>query len=123
MATAPSEIDDEIAALCLQLEDLYWLSRSQHTVHPSLRNNVDKASATYQEELEARLNILHDRKHAQSIARAVASDSPEIARLLIQDKQTLEDRDYVLQISEFPLTVEYNPQVCKFFTLFIIIFS
>ena len=110
MATPPSAVDDEIVALCLQLEDLdYW---SQDDEDPTgFGDDLDEITATYREEVEQRLNVLQDRKHAQSIARAIIADSPAITRLLIQDRQAREDRNIALQMSDLPLAIEDTPQV------------
>lgn len=111
MAKLPSAVDDEIVALSLQLEDLNYLSQDDE--EPAVHcNDFDEASATYRAELQHRLSVLQDRKHAQSIARAVFADSPEIARILIQDRQSREDRNVALQMGGLPLAIENTPQVC-----------
>lgn len=109
MAAPQSAMDDEIAAPCLQLEDL-----SKDDDDPGgFGDDLDEITAIYREEVEQRLSILRDRKHAQSIARAVISDTATITYLLTQDRQVRADRNIALQMSELPLTIEAAPQVSQ----------
>jgi hypothetical protein len=105
MATPSPALDDEITALSLQLEDLDYLSHDEKDPVAHSKD-FDEARATYRAELEHRLSILQDRKHAQRIARAIIADSPAIAYLLIQDRQARQDRNVALQMSGLTLEIE-----------------
>lgn len=76
-------------------------------------DDLDEITAIDREEVEQRLGILRDRKNAQSIARAVISETATIAHLLTQDWQARADRNIALQMSELPLAIEAALQVSQ----------
>lgn len=105
-------MDDELAALALQLEELGVYSDSGKGKHPMDQPpDIDLAYRQFQEELQAYTNFLADQKLAQSIGAAVHSDSIVIGDLTHQDVQAHEDRRFALELSSNDPEIEAPPPV------------
>jgi hypothetical protein len=93
-------MDDEIAALTLQLEEIgiySQASKGKHAVdHPP---DIEVAYASFQAELQAYRGFRADQDLARSIGAAVYADGPVIADLTSQEVQSHEDRLFALRTS------------------------
>lgn len=98
VGNSPSVIDNEIAALNLQLKD-FEISSQKGKRPVGQQNDSDQAHFSYRLEVEQRLTFLLDQKYAGSLALAVQSDGPEIARILAADQQARQDRNLALRMS------------------------
>jgi hypothetical protein len=106
----PTSLDDELAALTLQLEELGLVSefgKGKHPVdHPP---DFEVAFASFQAELEQYKAFLGDQKLAQSMGAAVHTDGDLIADLTAQEIQSHEDHRFVLQLSVDDPEIEAPP--------------
>jgi hypothetical protein len=103
-------IDDELAALALQLEELGVYSEAKKGKHPiDQPPDMDVAYSKFQIELQAYEDFLADQKLAQSIGAAVHSDSVVIEDLTSQDVQAHEDRRFALELSNNDPEIEAPP--------------
>lgn len=93
-------LDDELAALELQLEELVLSLASRKGKH-RVDNPPDfeVAFASFQVELEEYKAFLGDHKLAQSMGAAVHADVATIGDLTVQEIQSHEDRSFALQLS------------------------
>jgi hypothetical protein len=106
----PIPLDDEYAALTLQLEELGLVPDSSKGKHPvDQPPDFNIAFASFQAELEQYKTFLADQKPAQSIAAAVHTDCGVIGDLTSQDVQAHEDRCFVLQLSNNDPELEAAP--------------
>ncbi|KAH4007037.1 hypothetical protein HBI56_033900 [Parastagonospora nodorum] len=106
----PIPLDDEIAALAFQLEELGLQSESSKGKHPIDRpSNFEVVFAAFQAELEEYQAFLADQKLAQSIGAAVHSDGAVIGDLTAQEIQSHEDHRFVLQLSNDDPEIEAPP--------------
>ncbi|KAI4694851.1 hypothetical protein J4E81_006454 [Alternaria sp. BMP 2799] len=103
-------MDDELAALTLQLEELGVYSDSGKGKHPvNQPPDVDVAYGQFQAELQAHRDFLADQKLAQSMGAAVHSDSVIIGDLTSQDVQAHADRRFALELSNNDPEIEAPP--------------
>lgn len=106
-----SFLDDEIAALTLQLEEIGIYSeggKGKYAVdNPP---DIEIAYATFQAELQTYRAFRADQDLARSIGVAVHADGPAIADLTAQELQSREDRMFALQTSHADPEYE-NPSV------------
>jgi hypothetical protein len=105
-ATMPTQasplmpLDDEFIALTLQLEELVLVSQSGKGKHPiDQPSDFEVAFANFQADLEDYKMFLEDKKLAQSIGAAVHTDGPIIGAFAAEEAQSLEDRRFVLELS------------------------
>jgi hypothetical protein len=106
----PGHLDDELAVLTLQLEEIALFSqggKGKHRVDQP--PDIDVAFANFQAELQAYKTFLDDQKLAQSIAAAVHSDSILIGEFTSQDVQAHEDRRFALELSNNDPEIEAPP--------------
>jgi hypothetical protein len=109
-ASHAGTMDDELAALTLQLEELGMYSDSGKGKHPvDQPPNIDVVYGQFQAELQAYKDFITDQKLAQSIGAAVYSDSVIIEDLTSQDVQAHEDRRYALELCNNDPDVEAPP--------------
>jgi hypothetical protein len=106
-ASYAGHLEDEVAALTLQLEEIDRFSQTGHgehlVDHPLY---VDVAYTKFYNELEAYRTFINDQKLAQSIGAAVHFDSLLIGDLTLKDVQALADRRFALELSNSdPVTV------------------
>lgn len=95
----PTVLDDELAALTLQLEEIGIFAQSSKGKHPvNQLPDVEVAFASFQAELAAYQTFLADQKLAESMGAAVHSDGNLIGEITLQEVQFYEDRRHVLQI-------------------------
>lgn len=110
----PTALDDELAALTLQLEEIGIFSESSKGKHPiDQLPDVEVAFTNFQAELAEYKTFLADRKLAESIGAAVHSDGPLIGEFTAQDVQFYEDRRHVLQISNEDPEIEAPPPMVQ----------
>jgi hypothetical protein len=108
----PNNLDDEIAALTLQLKEIKYLNEtSKKGKYPVDKiPDLEVAYANYLAEIETHLGFLKDVKLAHSIANAVDTDARLIAEMSQQEAQAQDDRRYARQIStDHPLEYEAPP--------------
>ena len=111
---SPTNIDDEIAALAFQLEELESYSSLQKGKH-----RADEppdgvlALSNFRTELEISLMFLTDRKLAQSISQATHSDALAIAEAAREERQSDRDRRMALQLSGNPIQGATPPSAEK----------
>lgn len=107
----PTLLDDELAALTLQLEEFGLASESSKGKH-SINNPPDfeVAFSSFQAELEQYRIFLSDQKLAQSIGAAVHTDATVIGDITSQDVQAHEDRRYAVQLSNNDREIEAPPR-------------
>jgi hypothetical protein len=93
-------MEDEIAALTLQLEEIGIYSQAgkgKYAVdHPP---DIEVAYASFQAELQTYRDFRADQDFARSIGAAVYADGPVIADLTAQEVQSHEDRLFALRTS------------------------
>jgi hypothetical protein len=107
----PIPLDDELAALTLQLEELGLASQSGKGKHPvDHLPDSEVAFASLQAELEEYKTFLADRKLAQSIGAAVHTDGALIGALTAEEIQSHEDHRFVLQLSNDDPEIEAPPR-------------
>ncbi|KAF2742488.1 hypothetical protein M011DRAFT_268068 [Sporormia fimetaria CBS 119925] len=93
-------LDDDIAALTLQIEELHEHESKKKGKHRADQvPDTETASSKQLSELEARLSYLKDLRLAHSIANAVDTDEEVIAALIESERQAEEDRAYAILIS------------------------
>jgi hypothetical protein len=101
-AWQPINLDDEIAALTFQLEEI------GNSSSPALQKGKHRADeppdrlvalSNFRAELEATLTFFQDRKLAQSISQAIDTDALAIARATREERQSVQDRRIALQLS------------------------
>jgi hypothetical protein len=95
----PTSLEDEIALLALQLEEIEVFSEGGKGKYPANRppdSNV--AYEAFRTELEEYQAFLADQQMARSIAAAVFSDGVTIAELAAEEIQSHEDRVLALQM-------------------------
>ena len=110
----PTALDDELAALALQLEEIGVFSQSSKGKHPvNQLRDAEIAFASFQAELAEYKSFLADRKLAESIGAAVHSDGPLIGEFTSQEVQFYEDRRHVLQISNEDPEIEAPPPTVR----------
>ncbi|KAF1930369.1 uncharacterized protein M421DRAFT_58856 [Didymella exigua CBS 183.55] len=110
----PTVLDDELAALALQLEEIEIFSQSSKGKHPvNQPPDVEVAFASFQAELAEHKTFLADRKLAESIGAAVHSDGLLIGELTSQEVQFYEDRRHVLRISNEDPEIEAPPSAVR----------
>jgi hypothetical protein len=103
-------IDDEIAALTLQREEIIEREDTKKAKY-TLANipDVEVACANYLAEIERQLQLLRDVKIAHSIADAVDSDASAIAELVQAETQAEEDRQVAIQMNNGQSTLDTPP--------------
>jgi hypothetical protein len=107
----PSPLDDELAALALQLEELGLASQSGKGKHPvDHPPDFEIAFASFQAELEQYNMFLGDQRLAQSIGAAVHTDGNLIGDFTAQEVQSHEDHRFVLQLSAGDPEIENPPR-------------
>lgn len=96
----PANLDDEITALALQLEEINCNGEKQKgkylADHPP---DIELAFSAFQAEILAHIGFLSDLKLAHSIAHAVDTDGQVIADIAREEAQAQQDRRSALQIS------------------------
>jgi hypothetical protein len=106
----PTPLDDELAALTLQLEELGLVSKSGKGKHPvDHPPDFEVAFASFQADLEQHKTFLGDQKLAQSIGAAVHTDGDLIGDLTSEEIQSHEDHRFVLQLSANDPEIEAPP--------------
>lgn len=93
--------DDEITALAVQLEEINC--REENSKGKSRADeipDIDVAVSTYQLEVQAHIQFMHDLKLAHSIASAVDTDGQAIAEATQGESQAQQDRQLALQVNE-----------------------
>ncbi|KAG9190145.1 hypothetical protein G6011_08233 [Alternaria panax] len=109
-ASHAGDIDYELVALTLQLEELGVYSNAGKGKHPiDEPPNIDVVYSQFQVELKAYKDFLADQKFAQSVGAAVHSDSVVIENLNSQDVQAHEDRRFALELSNNDPEIEAPP--------------
>jgi hypothetical protein len=107
----PTPLDDELAALALQLEELGLASHSGKGKHPvDHPPDFQIAFASFQAELEQYKTFLGDQRLAQSIGAAVHTDGNLIGDFTAQEVQSHEDHRFVLQLSADDPEIEKPPR-------------
>jgi hypothetical protein len=110
-ASLPLPLDDEFVALALQLEELGLVSQSGKGKHPvDQLPDFEVAFASFQADLEDYKTFLEDQKLAQSIGAAVHTDGPIIGAFAAEEAQSLEDRRFVLELSNNDPEIEALPR-------------
>lgn len=95
-----TSLDDEIAALALQLEELRSEDVFDKGKYPEGQPpDATRALLDYQAEIATCLQTFTDLKLAHSIAHAVATDGSVIANLISIEVQAEDDRKNALQVS------------------------
>jgi hypothetical protein len=106
----PTPLDDELAALAVQLEELGLASHSGKGKHPvDHPPDFEIAFASFQAELEQYKTFLGDQRLAQSIGAAVHTDGDLIGDFTAQEVQSHEDHRFVLQLSADDPEIEKPP--------------
>ncbi|RDW82599.1 hypothetical protein BP6252_03711 [Coleophoma cylindrospora] len=95
------QFDDESFALKLQLEEIE-AQRELQSGKWTEKNPPDFALAfdAFQAELEKALYLVEDLKFAHSIAKAVDSDAVAIRESMVEETQSVQDRDFALSLNE-----------------------
>lgn len=112
MASSTSGLDDEIAAVSRQIEDIDHLNqRSRHPLnrprHPLDRpTGLEEARAAYRAELVQQLSVLRDRKHAQGIAQPLLPGAPAIAPIMNRDQRRRRYQNLARQMNDLTLSRE-----------------
>ena len=107
----PTPLDDELAALTLQLEELGLFSRTEKGKYTSGHlPDAEVAFTNFQNELEDYKAFLGDQKLAQSIGAAVHSDGLLIGDITSQDVLAHEDHRIALQLSNNDPEIESPPR-------------
>jgi len=92
-------LDDEIAALTLQLEEIGINQGNGKGKYPVGRQpDNEVAAGSFQAEILAHLTFLKDLQLAHSIARAVDTDAQAIAELAQPEEQAREDRLHAIRL-------------------------
>lgn len=108
----PTPLDDELAALTLQLEELGFVSESGKGKHPiDQPPDFEVAFASFQAELEEYKTFLGDQKLAQSIGAAVHADGALIGNFTAQEIQSHADHRFVLQLTNDDPDMEILPSL------------
>ena len=95
-----TSVDDDIAALALQLEELGLATTSRKGKYPiDHPPDFEVAFASFQAELEKYRTVLADQKFAQSIGAAVHTDEAIIDTLTAQETESLADHRLAVQLS------------------------
>lgn len=95
-----ADVDDELTALMLQLEELRLYSGTRKGKHPvGQRPNVEVVYDQFCAELHNYKTFLEDQKTAQSMGATVHSDSLAIAEISLQEAQVSEDYRLALEVS------------------------
>jgi hypothetical protein len=95
-----TSVDDEIAALALQLEELGLTTTSRKGKYPlDHPPDFEVAFASFQAELEKYRTVLADQKFAQSMGAAVHTDEAIIDTLTAQETEFLADHRLAIQLS------------------------
>ncbi|KAL1959908.1 hypothetical protein VTO42DRAFT_576 [Malbranchea cinnamomea] len=94
-------LDDEIAALALQLEEINCHSENSKGKYPEERPpDSEVAFSSFQAEIQAHISFLNDLKLAHSIAQAVDTDGQVIAAITGEEADARQDRQLALQVNE-----------------------
>lgn len=108
--THPGYIDDEIAALTLQLDEINYREETQKAKYSSDDvPDLEIAYANYLSEIAAHLAFLKDMKLAHSFANAIDTDGPAIANIAQGETQAQEDRRLALRMSSDDPELEAPP--------------
>jgi hypothetical protein len=103
-------LDDELAALTLQLEELGLVSASGKGKYPiNHPPDFEVAFSSFQAELEEHKIFLGDQMLAQSMGAAVHTDEAIIGDLTAQEIQSHADHRFVLQLSNDDPEIEALP--------------
>jgi hypothetical protein len=106
----PTSLDDELAALTFQLEELGLASQSGKGKHPvDHPPDFEIAFASFQAEIEQYKTFLADQKLAQSIGAAVHTDGILIREFTAQEVESHEDHRFVLQLCADDPEIEGPP--------------
>jgi hypothetical protein len=106
----PTQLDDELAALMFQLEELGVASEAGKGKYPvDYPPDSEVAFASFQAELQEYKTFLGDQKLAQSIGAAVHADGALIGDFAAQELQSHEDHCFVLQLSNHDPEIEAPP--------------
>jgi hypothetical protein len=110
-ATRPMPLDDELVALTLQLEELGLVSQSAKGKHPvDQPPDFEVAFTSFRADLDEYKTFLEDQKLAQSIGAAVHTDGPLIGAFAAEEAQSLQDRRFVLDLSNNDPETEAPPR-------------
>ncbi|KAF2846751.1 hypothetical protein T440DRAFT_540853 [Plenodomus tracheiphilus IPT5] len=106
----PNFLDDELAALTLQLEELRIILETGKGKH-AIDNppDTDVAFTHYQVELAEYHAVLHDQRFAQSMGTAVHTDGSLIEALTSRDVLVHDDRSIALNMSTTDPDIEAPP--------------
>lgn len=103
-------VDDEIAALTLQLEEIVDREETKKAKYTEKNiPDLEIAYASYLAEIKDHLQFLEDVKLARSIANAVDSDAQAIAELSQAEAQDEQDRQVAVQMNDLDPNVEAPP--------------
>lgn len=109
-ASHPCDLDDEILALALQMEEINYreeMKKAKYT--PDKTPDLEVAYTNYLAEIEAHLAFLKDVKLAHSMANAVNADADAIAEIAQIETQAQEDRRVAVQMSTDDPDLEAPP--------------
>jgi hypothetical protein len=108
--TRSEHLDDEIAALTLQLDELNYYEETKKAKYSSAKvPDLEIAYATYLVEIEAHLAFLKDIKLAHSFASAIDTDAEAIAEIAQSEVHAQEDRRIAVQMSSDDPELEAPP--------------
>ncbi|KAL2871417.1 E3 ubiquitin-protein ligase [Aspergillus lucknowensis] len=105
-----SVFEDEILALAQQLKEIEcYRENEKGKYRAGTLPNVETATSTFQDEVEAYITFLSDRKLAQSIALAVDSDGEAITAIAREEIQAGNDRRLAMSIHSADLITCESP--------------
>jgi hypothetical protein len=108
--TGPDFLDDQIAALTLQLDELNYYEETKKAKYSSANiPDMEIAYRSYLNEIEAHLAFLKDIKLAHSFASAVDTDGDAIAEITQSEAHAQEDRRVAVQMSNDDPELEAPP--------------
>jgi uncharacterized metal-binding protein len=108
--THPGDLDDEIVALTLQMDELNYRENTQKAKYSA--NDIpdlELAYTNYLNEIGAHLAFLKDVKLAHSIASAVNTDAQAIAELMHENERAQVDHRMAIQMSTDDPELEAPP--------------
>ncbi len=109
-ASHPANLDDEIVALTLQLDEIACREETKKAKHAAENiPDLEVAYASYLMEIEAHLAFLKDIKLAHSIANAVDADAHAIEEIAQAEAQANQDRQAALRMSSDDPELEAPP--------------
>jgi hypothetical protein len=106
----PDLLDDEIAALTLQLDEINYREQTKKAKYSSSNiPDLEVACSSYLSEIEAHLVFLKDVKLAHSFASAIDTDAQAIAEIAQSEVHAQEDRRIAVQMSSDDPELEAPP--------------